>query len=190
MAKKKTIKIEEPAELKKAPLLRNNVPDPVPSVLSGLLRFSPDHIVRLIYDPDSKNFMLGDLSQNLVTNGVMGESGGASIPVVKVTIVNSMANTYSPNIGTYGSMTVENGIPCYQAISIPASESLTVDIPVFHLEEYNADICDMTLEVAQPYGGSLTYSDEVNCTYDSEGDMIQVTDASLPASITLTVASA
>lgn len=98
MAKKKTIKIEEPVELKKAPLLRNNVPDPVPSVLSGLLRFSPDHIVKLLYDPDSKNFLLGDLTQDLVTEGVMGESGGGGLanPLITITIVNTLPTPEPP----------------------------------------------------------------------------------------------
>lgn len=175
MAKKKIIKIEEPVELKKAPLLRNNVPDPIPSVLSGLLRFSPDHIVRLIYDPDSKAYRLGDLSQNLVSEGTMGESGGGSLnnPILTINCHAASAGAaYYVNKIVDGTMTVT---PEY----VDANETKDVETVVFYSADYNA--YRYYAEDGMP---NTVASDEVNCTY-SGGDVI-ITDPTLPASITLT----
>lgn len=188
MAKKKTIKIEEPVELKKAPLLRNNVPDPVPSFFSGLLRFSPDHIVRLFYDPDSKNFMLGDLTQNLVTEGVMGESGGGGVDLPKLTINLTCDNTSSA-IGIKP-IIIENGMLIRDSAfkeenTLNAGQSKTFDTLV--MASYNLD--DELVAVAE-YGVSdfiecshiVSTSNLVNCSIGDYDELI-ITDPSAPASI-------
>lgn len=191
MAKKKTIKIEEPVELKKAPLLRNNVPDPVPSVLSGLLRFSPDHIVRLLYDPDSKNFLLGDLTQNLVTEGVMGESGGGGLVTqpCAVTFINNMNSPYSPaasdSIQLY---TLTDGVLSLCNPYIDDNEQVTVSILPVLDPDYPDDGAFFSL-----YEGEgqyvLTPSNAVNCTGEEwSGEYgITITDLTMPSSITITV---
>lgn len=190
MAKKKTIKIEEPVELKKAPLLRNNVPDPIPSVLSGLLRFSPDHIVRLIYDPDSKNFMLGDLTQDLVTEGVMGESGGGGIvnPLITITIDNTLPTPTPPyfpiSLLTY--QVDEQGRLGFLLME-PAYDNGTETKTAISLYDESTEVYKLEgLDNANLIGDNdPVFSDLVNCTYD-DGKLI-VTDPTAPASVTITV---
>ena len=192
MAKKKTIKIEEPVELKKAPLLRNNVPDPVPSVLSGLLRFSPDHIVRLIYDPDSKAFVLGDLSQNLVTNGVMGESGGASpVPKLTMTVINHEG--VSDNLGftmSAGVCAIVDG-HVYQSVyySIEDNETKVIEVIVAAAFDWDNQVYYYYFEPGSitQNGATVTVSDITNGTWDNDNQSLYVTDPSKDVTCTLTL---
>lgn len=75
MAKKKTITLEEvePAELRG--LLRD-VPLETAEVFRCVVRFSADHIVRLTYDPETKEVMLEDVPQELTSEILMGENAG------------------------------------------------------------------------------------------------------------------
>ena len=201
MAKKKTIKIEEPVELKKAPLLRNNVPDPIPSVLSGLLRFSPDHIVRLIYDPDSKNFLLGDLTQNLVTEGVMGESGGSSLnPVINVTI------KPSGDAAEFFNEAVIDGAnnQCIPTLDGNAYAPDSIDLTHIdadgtgtakwcialskHGDNYEANFrpADIIYSASEMQNTAITADNAVNCSLNNMG-VIEIIDITTEASVTLKV---
>lgn len=202
MAKRKVV-----AEELKAPAVKGllrDVPDPT-VYLNGVLRFDDDHIIRVKYDPTTKAMVIDDVPQSLESSITLGGGGGASfVPLVKMKITVDQQvlvpkypvladNLYQYHDGRF--YAPDDDHTDFDTVAA----NTAFEVQVIPTSGYaggetvsGAYILPFMVEALE-YTSSITTSNLVNCTYDSENEVVVVTDlskdASIEASITITIVS-